>query len=490
MDKAIFSDYRIRRIFCLVFCGFFPVLFYGLNCPADDFGTPATGGATEFDYLSVPISAEQIRSPTVPASSYNPGAGLSPGGGYNSSSGGIRNSQGFMSYINSDAYIRNFESTSLTSFTRYSSSTGQAFYSQTPAVPLSNLYGIGASDKIRTGSSGGQYNYPAVSTLYSSAENTPISRYNQTATVGQNMSGLLGRVSGYKGPEQFINIQSASQVPVLSTGDQSVESIISPLNTADRNKTTGQKTSDILQQVNTQIDQFNQQSGQQVSKEAADKKLKDAVAEQWKKKLEEMDSEAALLANQMKAGGGAGAKPKTSSAKKIMSRTPGEEKLFEDKYNQYLITAGGLLKQGEFYKAADAFTWASLYKPVEPAGYVGKSIALFAAGEYVTASRLVAAGLKLSPDYAKTNLDIADMLGDKEKLETRIADLEKYSKTSGAGELYYLLAFVQYKTGQSQKAADSIDIAENKLPADDIVKALKTIISASQTTDKIQPAVK
>jgi len=156
--------------------------------------------------------------------------------------------------------------------------------------------------------------------------------------------------------------------------------------------------------------------------------------------------------------------------------------MFEKKSDEYMLAALQLLKQGDFYKAADAFTWASLYRPSEPAGYVGKGIALFAAGEYMTASHLVAAGLNLSADYAKTTLDLADMLGGKEKLDSRISDLDKSAKAANAGELYFLLAFIQYKAGQLEQAKASIDKAENKMPNEQIAKALKTIIN--------QPAAK
>jgi Flp pilus assembly protein TadD len=150
--------------------------------------------------------------------------------------------------------------------------------------------------------------------------------------------------------------------------------------------------------------------------------------------------------------------------------------MFEEKFNQCMLSALQLLRQGDFYQAADAFTWASLYRPSEPAGYVGKGIALFAAGEYMTASRLVAAGLNLSADFAKTKLDLADMLGGKEKVDSRIADLDKCSKAGNAGELYFLLAFIQLNSGQSEQAKASIDEAERKTPDENVVKALKTII--------------
>ena len=491
MNKKFFLYKRTNRIFC----GLSFVLFLVLCCPA--YGNSGTagqgGGSTDFSSLTVPVSASPARSPTVPVSSYSAGTfltapSLSASGNMimTGNVGGGRYFRGYLPYTSPGTFMGKLESTSLDSFLRYSAPAGPPFYSPTASAPGSELYQNAVSDKIRTGSVSSQIAYPSVGLMDSSAA-APVSRYNLSASYNQYQAGLLGSVSGYKVPEQFFNMQPAAQLPIQAeTGQpkstsisESLVDVIRPIDTTSRNKKIQQeKTPDMSERFKAQVDQFDQKLQEQIIKEAADQKIKDTIAEQWKEKLKGKQGNTSALPGQFKAEttpNPAELKPRPSSATKPFPRTAEAEKQFEERFNQYMLSAELLLKQGDFYRAADDFTWASLYKPAEPAGYVGKGIALFAAGEYMTASQLVAAGLRLSADYAKTKLDLAQMLG-KEKLEARISDLDKCSKVGSAGELYFLLAFVQYKTGQSQQAKASIDEAEKKMPDENVVKALKNII--------------
>jgi hypothetical protein len=273
-----------------------------------------------------------------------------------------------------------------------------------------------------------------------------------------------------------------SQKSLFDILNPSAAKDLSATRTAEGAKNVPQeKTPGSIDQIKAQLDQLNQKLQTEDAKEQADRKLREAIEQQWKDKLKALQPEAKPSSEQTKPatqpGGGAEPKSKTSAAQKPSPRTPQVEKLYEEKAGQYLASAYQLLKQQNFYQAADAFTWASLYQPSDPNGYVGKALAFFGAGEYVSSSRLLAAGLRLVPDFAKTKLDLAELLGGKEKLDSRIADLDKFSKDSSSGELYFLLAFVQYKTNQLQQAKASIDAAEIKMPAEEIVKSLKSIIN-------------
>ena len=450
---------------------------------------------------TTPVSAGPARSPTRPVSSYSAGnflaAPYSPVSGNMTVTGNVGGGsyfRGYLPYTTQGNFMGRLESTSLDSFLRYSAPAGEPFYSPTASAPRTDLYLTASSDKIRTDNTGSQIPYLTVGSINSSLA-TPASGYGSSAFYNQNQTGLLDRVSGYKTPEQLLYTQGDSQsaewrtenaLPQSTSFDQSVADILGQIDTKERDKKTqsaegGPTTSE---QIKTQIDQFDQQLKSQTTKEAADQKIEEAVAEQWKKKLQIMQGNTPSTPQQQKTKPPAdSARPKTgsSAAAKPLPRTPQANKMFEEKSAEYMLAALQLLKQGDFYQAADAFTWASLYKPSEPAGYVGKGIALFAAGEYMTASHLVAAGLNLSADYAKTTLNLADMLGGKEKLDSRISDLDKSAKTGNAGELYFLLAFIQYKAGQSEQAKASINEAERKMPNEQIVKALKTIINPPAT---------
>jgi tetratricopeptide (TPR) repeat protein len=155
----------------------------------------------------------------------------------------------------------------------------------------------------------------------------------------------------------------------------------------------------------------------------------------------------------------------------------------EDKFNQNMRAAELYLKQGRYYRAADAYTLASLYKPDDPLAYAGKSHALFASGEYMSSALFLSRTLQIFPEYARFKIDIVAMMGGRDKLESRIVDVEEWLKRSGAPELQFLLAYVYYQMDRPAPAKEAIDAACEKMPQSSAVLALKKVIEDSQTAD-------
>ncbi|GAI11990.1 unnamed protein product, partial [marine sediment metagenome] len=97
----------------------------------------------------------------------------------------------------------------------------------------------------------------------------------------------------------------------------------------------------------------------------------------------------------------------------------GEHKTFasfaEDKFNRHMRAAEEYLKRGRYYRAADAYTLAAIYKPDDPLAYAGKSHALFAAGEYMSSALFLSRALEIFPEYAQFKIDLVAMVGDKDK---------------------------------------------------------------------------
>ncbi len=126
----------------------------------------------------------------------------------------------------------------------------------------------------------------------------------------------------------------------------------------------------------------------------------------------------------------------------------GEHKTFasysEDTFNRHLRAAEEYLKEGKFYRAADAYTLASIYKPGDPLAYVGKSHALFGAGEYMSSALFLSRALEIFPGYARLDVDIETMLGDKDKLEIRIADVQLWLEATKSSEVQLLLGSPEY----------------------------------------------
>jgi tetratricopeptide (TPR) repeat protein len=162
----------------------------------------------------------------------------------------------------------------------------------------------------------------------------------------------------------------------------------------------------------------------------------------------------------------------------------GEHKTFasfaEDKFNRHMRAAEEYLKRGRYYRAADAYTLASIYKPDDPLAYAGKSHALFAAGEYMSSALFLTRALEIFPEYAQFKIDLVAMVGDKDKLESRIANIEKWLDESDAAELQFLLGYIYYQMGRQAEAGEMINAAFEKMPESPAVAALKKAIAASE----------
>ena len=149
-----------------------------------------------------------------------------------------------------------------------------------------------------------------------------------------------------------------------------------------------------------------------------------------------------------------------------------------DKFNQCLRAGEDYLKKGRYYRAADAYTLALVYKPNDPLAYAGKSHALFAAGEYVSSALFLSRALEIFPEYAQFEIDIVSMVGDRDKLETRIVDVELWLEQTNAPELNFLLGYVYYHMGRVDRAKEQINSAYRKMPESPAVITLKKVIDA------------
>ncbi|MFH1369869.1 MAG: hypothetical protein ABII09_01065 [Planctomycetota bacterium] len=148
----------------------------------------------------------------------------------------------------------------------------------------------------------------------------------------------------------------------------------------------------------------------------------------------------------------------------------------DDKFNQHIMAAESYMKQGRFYRAADAYTLATVYKPDDPLGYAGKSVALFATGEYMSSSLFLARALEIFPEYAKVKIDLVGIIGSKDTVENRILDAREWTTRSDSGELEFLLSYVYYQLDRMEFARMMIEQAAKKMPDSAAVAAMKKAI--------------
>ncbi len=168
----------------------------------------------------------------------------------------------------------------------------------------------------------------------------------------------------------------------------------------------------------------------------------------------------------------------------------GEYKSFasfaDDKFNRYMRAAEQYLKEGKYYRAADVYALASIYKPRDPLVYAGKSHALFAAGEYMSSALFLVRTLEIFPEYAWFKIDIEGMVGDKDKLESRVVDIREWQEKNKSAELQFLLSYVYYQMGRVDMAKESIDGAYEKMPSSAVI-ALRSAIHSRTSVNQLVP---
>lgn len=173
---------------------------------------------------------------------------------------------------------------------------------------------------------------------------------------------------------------------------------------------------------------------------------------------------------------------RTPSAKAMLGLRKSFATDKNDRFNQYLKAAQDYMKQGKYYRAADAYTLASIYEPKNPLPLAGKAHALLAAGEYLSSALYLSKAIEIFPGYVRFQIDIIEMIGDKDTLESRVVNIKQWQKLTGSPELQFLLAYVFYNTGKLPWAKQAIDAAFEKMPDSRAVKTLNRAIDNAMAT--------
>ena len=138
--------------------------------------------------------------------------------------------------------------------------------------------------------------------------------------------------------------------------------------------------------------------------------------------------------------------------------------------------AEDFIREDQFYKAADTYSLANVWKPKDPRGYLGQSFSLFAAGEYMSSAYYLSRAFELDSTIAQEKFDLADFVGDRDIYENRVLEMTTWQERSGSGELAFLLAYVSYQDNKAVRAVDAIKKAKTAMPNSRAVAALKAII--------------
>ena len=166
------------------------------------------------------------------------------------------------------------------------------------------------------------------------------------------------------------------------------------------------------------------------------------------------------------------------------SKVLGEHKTFEslsnEKFTGFMDAAEAFIKDEQFYKAANTYALAIVWKPNDARGYLGQSFSLFAAGEYMSSAYYLSRAFELDPKVTTKKYNLAEFLGNRDVFESRVLEMTTWQERSGSGELAFLLAYISYQDDKASRAVDQIQRAKRAMPDEPSVNLLKNIIDPEE----------
>jgi hypothetical protein len=119
----------------------------------------------------------------------------------------------------------------------------------------------------------------------------------------------------------------------------------------------------------------------------------------------------------------------------------------QTKFNTFMKTGEMHLKQGEYDKAVNAYSLASVYQAGHVLAVAGKSHALLGRRAYSSSALHLIRTLNVLPDYAKTDMGLSDLVGGPKAVKDHIDRLELRAERKHVPELKLLLAFIYVQVG-------------------------------------------
>jgi hypothetical protein len=154
--------------------------------------------------------------------------------------------------------------------------------------------------------------------------------------------------------------------------------------------------------------------------------------------------------------------------------------LSEARASEYMNEAQEFLQDGKFYKAADSFALAAVWKPEEAGAWIGQVGSLFAAGEYMSSAYYLGQVLSLKPQLIEQKIPQTILMQKRDTFENGLIEAQTWQERSQSGELAFLMAYMLMQDGKLQRAQDAVSRALTLIPESEAIKNLSLIIH-SQT---------
>lgn len=165
-----------------------------------------------------------------------------------------------------------------------------------------------------------------------------------------------------------------------------------------------------------------------------------------------------------------------SEVSAMLSRYGDFERLAKARVAEYIAAAEAFLKEGKYYKAADAFALAAIWGPQDVRPFVGQAVSLFAAGEYMSSAYLLRQAIINNPKVASEKITVSALIGDRDVYENRLIEMATWQQRSGSGELAFLIAYLLHHDEKTRGAAEAVRFAAEQMSDDKAVQILRDAI--------------
>jgi hypothetical protein len=137
--------------------------------------------------------------------------------------------------------------------------------------------------------------------------------------------------------------------------------------------------------------------------------------------------------------------------------------------DRLLAQAEEQMRKGDYYKASATYSGVLTAAPDNALAWLGRANALLAAGEYVQAHVALSQGIEQFPQLLIFDFDLPALLGNKDIVDVRRAELEKMLATRPDHRMRFLLGYLEYYSGLQDIGLQTMQQAAKEAPADSIV---------------------
>ena len=174
-----------------------------------------------------------------------------------------------------------------------------------------------------------------------------------------------------------------------------------------------------------------------------------------------------------------------------LSAAPATERISLDiaavaraQFSRYMMQGKQLMKQGKYYRAANAFGAATLYDQQNIDALQAKAHALFAAGEYMSAAYFVNRLLQMKPEQLNDRTDLRELFSNKGQFNQRMKDLDRWQKQAGHSMLLFIKGYALYEIGEFDQA-EAVLMPLRSSPLR--IESLENLIAAVTTAAQADP---